>query len=46
MCKSATDLKIELVKQIGTVLQGDIKPSEHTCSVIRLALNPDGKAAS
>lgn len=27
MCKSASELKIELVKQLGTVLQGEIKPT-------------------
>ncbi|KAF7978871.1 hypothetical protein HWV62_44355 [Athelia sp. TMB] len=28
MCKTATEHKIELVKQLGTVLQGEVKPSE------------------
>lgn len=29
MCKAATDLKIELAKQLASVLQGDVKPSMH-----------------
>ena len=27
MCKSTTEFKIDLIKQLGTVLQGEIKPS-------------------
>ena len=29
MCTSTIDLKIELVNQLGTVLQGEIKPSAY-----------------
>jgi len=38
MCKSATDLKIELVKQLGTVLQGEVKPMMTQCCIHELYL--------
>lgn len=38
MCKSATELKIELVKQLGTVLQGEIKPMITQCCIHELYL--------
>ncbi|KAF9458188.1 Fcf1-domain-containing protein [Collybia nuda] len=42
MCKSATDLRIELVKQLGSVLQGDVKPMITQCCIHELYLQ--GKA--
>ncbi|RDB28919.1 rRNA-processing protein utp23 [Hypsizygus marmoreus] len=38
MCKSATDLKLELVKQFGTVLQGETKPMITQCCIHELYL--------
>lgn len=38
MCKSASELKIELVKQLGTVLQGEIKPMITQCCIHELYL--------
>ncbi|KAJ7130066.1 Fcf1-domain-containing protein [Mycena crocata] len=38
MCKAATDSKIELVKQLGSVLQGDIKPMITQCCIHELYL--------
>ena len=31
MCKEAIDHKLELVKQLGVVLQGTVKPSMYQC---------------
>ncbi|KAJ7456696.1 Fcf1-domain-containing protein [Mycena latifolia] len=36
MCKAATDSKIELVKQLTSVLQGDIKPMITQCCIHEL----------
>ncbi|KAF5377531.1 hypothetical protein D9615_005249 [Tricholomella constricta] len=38
MCKTATDHKIELVKQLGTVLQGEVKPMITQCCIHELYL--------
>ncbi|KAJ7042537.1 Fcf1-domain-containing protein [Mycena alexandri] len=38
MCKAATELKIELAKQLNSVLQGDIKPMITQCCIHELYL--------
>ncbi|KAJ7139831.1 Fcf1-domain-containing protein [Mycena epipterygia] len=38
MCKAATDLKIELAKQLASVLQGDVKPMITQCCIHELYL--------
>ncbi|KAK7064472.1 rRNA-processing protein utp23 [Favolaschia claudopus] len=38
MCKTATEHKIELVKQINSVLQGDVKPMITQCCIHELYL--------
>ncbi|KAF8213376.1 Fcf1-domain-containing protein [Mycena galopus ATCC 62051] len=38
MCKEATEHKIELVKQLGTILQGDMKPMITQCCIHELYL--------
>ncbi|KZP12034.1 Fcf1-domain-containing protein [Athelia psychrophila] len=38
MCKTATEHKIELVKQLGTVLQGTVKPMITQCCIHELYL--------
>ncbi|KAJ7462680.1 Fcf1-domain-containing protein [Mycena galericulata] len=38
MCKAATDSKIELVKQLNSVLQGDVKPMITQCCIHELYL--------
>ncbi|PFH54640.1 hypothetical protein AMATHDRAFT_72415 [Amanita thiersii Skay4041] len=43
MCNTAIDLKFELVKQLNTVLQGEIKPMITQCCIHELYLQ--GKAA-
>ncbi|KAJ7786007.1 Fcf1-domain-containing protein [Mycena metata] len=38
MCKAATELKIELAKQLNSVLQGDVKPMITQCCIHELYL--------